>query len=102
MTERDLWEAYRDTLEWGLDSVDVLRQNCKATIALSADHGNGMGEWGVWSHPPGSPVPALRKVPWVTVPGTDERTVEPESIADTTSADEELSVEERLTALGYA
>lgn len=98
LDEDAFWRAYTANLEWGLDSVDVLRRNCDAAIAVSSDHGNGMGEWGTWSHPPGSPVPALRKVPWVTTNGRDEETVTPEI---NTEAESDVSIDDRLEALGY-
>lgn len=96
--EDEFWRAYRDNLEWGLDSVETLRENCEATIAVSSDHGNGMGEWSTWSHPPGSPVPALRNVPWVATTGRDTETVTP---TIDTSTEEDISVDDRLEALGY-
>lgn len=93
-----VWEAYRENLHWVLaDVTERLLLNCDARIALTADHGNGMGEWGVWGHPPGAVTPAVRKVPWLTVTGSDERTV----IPDTARADETDGVETQLAALGY-
>lgn len=103
------WAAYRDNLQWVLDDVARLLEGTVARVALTSDHGNAAGEWGVWSHPPGVPVPALRKVPWVSRRGTGERDPDPalpETIAGESagrkppnhSADE---VEQRLADLGY-
>ena len=50
-----------------LDSVAKLVENCDARIAIMADHGNAMGEWDEWAHPPRTPVPVVRKVPWIIV-----------------------------------
>jgi hypothetical protein len=71
-------EAYWDNLDWVLEHVDVLRQNCDGQIALSADHGNGMGEWGTYGHPYGVPVPAVRSVPYLHIHGSDERGYDPD------------------------
>lgn len=93
------WEAYADNLAWVLDDVELLRRNADARIALTSDHGNGFGEFDIWSHPPGCPHPAVRKVPWAIVSGTDSgeytptiEDVEPEGSDD---------VVDRLDALGY-
>lgn len=97
------WAAYRDNLEWVLDDVARLLENCDATVALTSDHGNAAGEFGVWSHPPGVHLPALREVPWVTVRGEDRGTSTPDLPAAALEAttDQASAVEERLADLGY-
>ena len=94
--------AYWDNLAWVLEHVYILRQNCEGTIALSADHGNGMGEWGVYGHPFGVPVPSVKQVPYVTLTGVDTRErvpdVDESAIFDDVDADQ---VAERLEDLGY-
>ncbi|QSW97951.1 hypothetical protein [Haloterrigena alkaliphila] len=113
-----VWAAYRDNLEWVLDDVARLLENCDGRVAMTSDHGNALGEYGVWSHPPGTPVPALRRVPWVVREGADRGTCEPalpDAIREgggTDDADastgrggdepeEDDDVESRLEALGY-
>jgi hypothetical protein len=96
------WRAYRDNLRWVLDDVSRLLENCDGTVALTSDHGNAAGEFGVWSHPPGVHLPALRKVPWVTIDGEDCRTetpAVPQGVRDAGRSDE--TAEERLVDLGY-
>lgn len=94
--------AYWDNLDWIMEHVDILRRNCEGTIALSADHGNGMGEWGVYGHPFGVPVPSVKQVPYVTLTGVDTRErvpdVDESAIFDDVDADQ---VAERLEDLGY-
>lgn len=106
----EFWAAYRDNLEWVLDSVATLAENCDGTVALTSDHGNAAGEWGVWSHPPGLVVPALRRVPWVALDGRDTESRSPgppprSPPTETRDAGEpppvEPAVEERLADLGY-
>jgi len=95
----EFWTVYQDNLRWVLDDVlDRLITNCEADIVLSADHGNGLGEWGSWQHPPGTVMPHVRRVPWVEVTGRDERTVDPD-LHPTASV--ERSTQERLESLGY-
>ncbi|ADB63900.1 hypothetical protein Htur_5012 (plasmid) [Haloterrigena turkmenica DSM 5511] len=97
-TYDEVWEAYADNLEWAMtDGIAPLTQNCEATIALSADHANAIGEWAVYGHPLGCPISALRDVPWKVIDGVDKQTVDP-TISDETA---EIDVEEQLAALGY-
>ncbi|WP_226004372.1 hypothetical protein [Natrinema salinisoli] len=103
-----VWAAYRDNLEWVLDDVARLLANCDGRVAMTSDHGNAIGEYGVWSHPPGTPVPALRRVPWVVREGHDRGACEPalpDGIRETSTDDETATdgteIESRLEALGY-
>ncbi|SEW22728.1 hypothetical protein [Natrinema salifodinae] len=101
-----VWAAYRDNLEWALDDLTRLLANCDGRVALTSDHGNGLGEFGVWSHPPGTPVPAVRRVPWVVREGTDRGTCEPglpDAIRrrDADRDGDGDDIESRLEALGY-
>lgn len=98
LPREEVWEAYLDNLRWVLDEVQTLRRNCDATLAISSDHGQGLGEWGVWSHPPRLQHKALREVPMVKFQARDEMTRQP-SIARTN--DETPELEEKLVALGY-
>ena len=103
----EFWAAYRDNLRWVLDDVSRLVEGTTARVALTSDHGNAAGEWGVWSHPPGVPVPALRKVPWVSRQGTGERNPDPplpevvSAGAGSTATTGDSGVAERLADLGY-
>lgn len=96
------WAAYRDNLRWVLGEVARWYRGTEARILITSDHGNGMGEWGVWSHPPRNAAPALRRVPWVTVQGVNvwEPQIEPAGDPPVT-AGSERAVDEQLEALGY-
>jgi len=92
--------AYLDELRYGLDSVEVLFENFDAeTVAITSDHGETFGEWGMYSHPVGMPVPALRRVPWATTTARDTGAVEP-TIEDTTRSPDR-DIEAQLEKLGY-
>jgi hypothetical protein len=93
-----VWEAYLEEARAALDQVEILLRNVDAdTVAISADHGEGIGSWGTYHHPVGSLNPHVKHVPWVTTSAQDEQTVEPEvhRSKQTTTA------EEQLKALGY-
>lgn len=94
-----VWEAYRDNLRHVLDSVDVLLENVDADdVVITADHGNGFGEAGIYGHPRLRTHRVLREVPWVTTTATDQRTREPMvEVGDSSEED----VKERLADLGY-
>lgn len=95
----EFWEVYQDNLRWVLDDVtDRLLTNVDGEIVLTSDHGNGLGEWGSWHHPPGTIMPAVRRVPWLEVEGVDRGTVRPD-LTDSEDVDEATA--DQLEALGY-
>ncbi|MEZ3115632.1 hypothetical protein RYH80_06845 [Halobaculum sp. MBLA0147] len=95
-----VWQSYRANLRYVLDDVELLLSNVNAdTVAITADHGEAFGEWGVYAHPCGVPVPTLRRVPWVEVSATDTEEYEPTTTeAETTPTS---GVESKLESLGY-
>jgi hypothetical protein len=102
------WEAYQDNLRHALDDVELLLSNLDAdTVAITADHGDALGEWGIYDHPVGCLHPAVRTVPWTTTTATDRETYDPDhggpdpsDDSDTDDGNEE-AVQDRLQALGY-
>lgn len=100
----EVWAAYADNLRWVLDEVQRWLETTDATVLITADHGNGMGEWGVYGHPPGNGLPDLRRVPFVTVKGTRERDMQYSVTADPPVHREPKASEkttDKLQALGY-
>lgn len=91
-----IWDAYMDNLRFVLDDVETVLQNVDGTVAITADHGNALGEAGIYGHG-GPAIPVLRLVPWVTVNATDTEEYEPTLQPRENSAD----VERRLRSLGY-
>lgn len=93
------WAAYRANLNLVLEDVSLLLSNHDAeTVAITADHGDALGEWWIYDHPAGCLHPVVKNVPWTETTATDgggyEPTTERESATDGT-------VEERLRDLGY-
>jgi hypothetical protein len=92
-----VWKGYRENLAYVLDSVGTLRRNVAGPrLAVTSDHGNAIGEFGIYGHGD-YPIPALRRVPWCTAPASDEHTLDP----DVTRQRTDVEVEEQLRNLGY-
>lgn len=100
----EVWDSYRENLDRVLGEVDALLSNLDADRAVvTADHGNAFGEHGVYGHPAGVDLPALREVPWYVTTGTDTNSREGATGRAQESApdDESDIVAERLKDLGY-
>ena len=100
-----VWEAYRANLAHVLDEVGSLLTNIEGQVAITADHGNLFGEWGLYGHPMETPVPALITVPWAEATATDQQTrtptVEPPESLPVSRVYGDDTVGARLDALGY-
>ncbi len=106
-----VWDAYRDNLRYVLDSVADLLENVDAERAvITADHGNLLGEFGLYAHPDYVPLPALKRVPWCVTTAEDQLTIDPTADAeertrpdvdDGSTAADDISVDDRLEHLGY-
>lgn len=102
LTRDDAWDGMIDNLRWALDEVELLLENVDAPdVLLTADHGEGFGEWMVWGHGPGMPFPKLITVPGVRLSATDTGSLQPTAGADSAADTADDAVEERLKALGY-
>jgi len=110
MIERDeldreaVVEAYYANLAYVFESVETLLSNVDGTVAITADHGNALGEFGMWGHRAHVPIEPLRRVPWDVRVCSDGRTYEPTADVDAPAGRDDTGndVEERLAALGYA
>jgi hypothetical protein len=98
-----VWEVYLSEVRSALDAIEVLLSNVDAEkVVITADHGEAMGEHGLYSHPEGALHPKVKRVPWVETTATDERTRSPNVIAEVEESTERANLEEHLQALGYA
>lgn len=90
--------AYEDNTRWVLeDGVEPIKTNCDGRLVLTADHSTGLGEMGIYSHPPGVPTKTLQEVPWVEIDATDRGMIDPAVEERSTTID----TDEQLRALGY-
>lgn len=97
LDRKTVWSSYRENLRYVLEDVSLLLQNVDAErVAISADHANAVGEFGVYGHPK-VPIKTLREVPWYVTSATDTGEYEPEL----QPADERGDLKEKLGALGY-
>lgn len=100
--ERDVvWAAYRENLRYVLEDVELLLDSIDADhVAISADHGNAIGEWNAYGHPGHLLLPSIRQVPWIDTAATDSGEYTPDVDDDRGDLDDE-AVESRLRSLGY-
>ncbi|GAD53519.1 hypothetical protein MBEHAL_2279 [Halarchaeum acidiphilum MH1-52-1] len=100
LTHEEVWTAYRQNLRDVLDDVEILLENLDAErVAITADHGNAIGELGYAGHPRDVLLPCIRKVPWIPTSAADRHTYEPE--LEQPDKHREVDVEGRLKDLGY-
>ena len=62
-----LRKAYEDNLRLVLGVVAGLRAKIPGRVVITADHGEMLGEYGKFDHPPGLYLPQLIEVPWLEV-----------------------------------
>jgi hypothetical protein len=94
----DVWDGYCENLRYVLDEVELLLENVDAErVVITSDHGNGVGEWGIYGHPIHMPFDCVRKVPWIATTADDQETRTPEEYQTVS----ETTTEEKLKALGY-
>jgi len=105
VTVERVWDAYAATLRYVLPEVQSLLENVDGRVAITADHGNLFGEWGLYGHPMHTPIRALLTVPWVEATGsgcgTREPAIEPPEPLPVSRVYGADTDRERLDALGY-
>jgi hypothetical protein len=84
-----------------LDEVETIVQDVEGDIVVTSDHGNAMGEWGVYGHPARVPIAAIRRVPWAETQGFGNYTYKIKGKENMATDAAEHSLEEHLQALGY-
>lgn len=99
ISEKSFWESYRENLRIVLEDVSVLLFNVDAeTAVITADHGDAIGEWGVYDHPAGCLHPVVKNVPWVETSAEDSGEYEPKTEVNRSN---QVNVEKKLHDLGY-
>ena len=90
--------AYRDELAMVLEEVELLLNNVDAEKAVvTADHGEAMGESGIYGHARGVAIDALRVVPWALTTAVDSG----EHTPDDHRSESDGEQTDRLRDLGY-
>lgn len=99
ISRETFWDAYRSNLETVLDQVSVLLDNHDADrVAITSDHGDALGEWGIYDHPAGCLHPAVTNVPWTETTASDTGAYTPTLEPETTTTPD---VDSQLEHLGY-
>lgn len=98
--DRDrVWNDYRENLTVVLESVGKMLRNIDTdSVVITSDHGNAVGEWGLYGHHRGVPLPQMKRVPWCKTSARDVEGLEPDT---TQESEDEGDVEKRLEDLGY-
>ncbi|OKY77396.1 MAG: Arylsulfatase A family enzyme [Candidatus Methanohalarchaeum thermophilum] len=63
----DILKHYKINLQKVLNSVSNLIGEINGKIVITADHGEALGENGIWEHPSGSELDVLRDIPWLEI-----------------------------------
>lgn len=96
----DLHAGFISNLKYVLEEVELLLANVDASsTVLTSDHGQSLGEDGLWDHTAGVKHPSVRRVPWVETIATDKKTLDPD-IYESAQYDEEV-LKQNLQDLGY-
>lgn len=96
----EVWKGYKQNLRYVLDEIELLLDNIEGdNVVITSDHGNGIGEWGVYGHPIHIPFNSVRKVPWVVTEAKDNKTHNPDQY-DVDTADKG-NIQQKLQDLGY-
>jgi hypothetical protein len=106
ISQKDLWRAYCETLDRALGELELLFEELSGKIAVTADHGNFVGERSgpvpvrEFGHPVGIYQPELVQVPWHTyTAGARPEIIEGE-VTSESGVNEKIN--SHLRALGYA
>jgi len=100
----EVWRAYRANLRAVLPEVELLLSNVDADRAvITADHGNALGERGLYGHAAGLALRPLREVPWAVTTAADTGSYDPPPAAvdDDERGTPTAEVAARLERLGY-
>jgi len=90
-------DAYEQNLRDVLPEVKLLIDNFDADdVIITSDHGNAIGEWGLYGHG-GPAIKPKTTVPWIETSANDQMTHE----SELSSNQESPSDEEQLKNLGY-
>lgn len=57
-------QDYQENLDYVLPHVEKLAEELEGKTVVTSDHGNLLGEMGLYGHPPENDLKPLRKVPW--------------------------------------
>lgn len=92
-------EAYYQNLAFVWPYVQRILQNVSGKVVVTSDHGNALGEGGIWGHRNYLVHPSVRRVPWDEYECHDLEGYDPPSYDRRDGTNTEI--EDRLHQLGY-
>lgn len=107
VAKESVWAAYQENLDIVLEQVSDIIENISGLHAVSADHGNLIGDRTYpipvrgYGHPHSTHVQPLIKVPWATTQTGDRRNIKSDSPQSNGEEEGPSVVEDQLRALGY-
>ena len=101
ISKKDHLSSYTKNLHYLINHIqEVLLNSIDAEkVILSADHGESFGEFGIYEHPTGVPLPTLRTVPWAVTSAKKTGEYDVKEIKEEKEAD--INRMEQLSDLGY-
>ncbi|MBN1796642.1 MAG: hypothetical protein JW804_08215, partial [Sedimentisphaerales bacterium] len=100
-----LKRCYEENLRRALDAVRFLVEHLSGRVVVTSDHGELLGERGLYGHGAGSDEPILREVPWLVLDkGPRKQQYAKGDTEATEKSSEEVTEEEvkrKLSMLGY-
>jgi hypothetical protein len=106
MSKKEIYELYKDNLEYALPAVDSLVNKLLGKNVITSDHGNMIGDRSSpiahteWGHPYGIHTPELTEVPWLVVETGTRKEIEADPPHNQNEFDRDV-VSDRLHNLGY-
>ena len=106
VSHNEMRQAYRETLEIVLEHVEELVDELDGKTAITADHGEILGERAYpftvrqYGHPHGLDMEELRIVPWFVFESESRRKITADEPVQTERLDDG-TIDDRLQALGY-
>ncbi len=96
-------KAYRDNLKLVLDEVKKLLEYLNGNIVITADHGESLGEYFIFEHPPKIYTPQVVEIPWLRIKKDHKKNLPRLEDEENVKYDNEKNeqFEGKLKSLGY-
>ena len=101
LSKERAWKAYRENLEIALDGIKPLIESLNGKTVITSDHGNALGEWGIYGHPTGRTIDAITTVPWLELDYDSRKEISTGKTTESVTGQQDGEVQDRLEHLGY-
>lgn len=100
VSAEEIMKATSECLDYLSDALREIKKYTDGEILITADHGDALGEIGVYGHPPWARIEQVTKVPRQIIHG-DGRNLEIDTLPSNFNNNEGVTRDERLKQLGY-